>query len=102
MNPSDFPSLLASQAPTPVAPPGVDWVTSLIDRGPWGLVIILMVALFWLFRYEESKIEKWRGDAETKWDEIRNDNKELLVRATEAVTQNNQLLDRVASRLDKE
>lgn len=49
--------LLATQEPA-----GVDWVTDLLERGPLGLVALLLFAIWWLFKFYENKLKELRAD----------------------------------------
>ena len=92
------------ESPVPAHPShgaGADWLTSLLDRGPIGLAAAMMIAVVYVWRYYEKKQDTMRKEFKTDYDKIREENKDLLVKATGVVGENNILLARLVTYLDK-
>ena len=63
----------------------------LLDKGPLGLSVILMGALFWLFRYYEGKLERQRSEHRDDWNKVREDQTKAMQEQAVAIVESNRL-----------
>lgn len=71
----------------------------LLDKGPLGLSALLLVAIFWLFRYYEAKIEKMRTEHREEWNEVRKSQTDAMKEQTVAILDSNRIGQELLQRL---
>jgi len=74
----------------------------LLDKGPLGLVAILMVAIWRLWAYKETQFEKMREAFKLDYDKIREANTALLIETKGVIQESNELSRRIVELMQRD